>query len=221
MLQLFKALRTSLILLFYFFKWTQFNYIHLSLSCILDPIMLKGNDLISPRHKWGLRSRTLKCFTHIFICRKEYWGCCCFETWQIFNVARILSENKVNISEDQSKSTSTDWDYSPVDSVSSHETYEKDPSVTSQQNSFQYQGCEDWAEVESKHNNLLRTPFPFHIIYNALHGHYYPQFRSSAEIADNSIRLVNKLQARKTLPFCRDSNEIRFICKQNRQSGWK
>lgn len=69
-------------------------------------------------------------------------------------------------------------------------------------------------ELRWNPNNLIRTPFPYHIIYNALHGHYYPQFRSSAEIADNSIRLVNKLQAKKTLPFCRDSNEIRFICKQ-------
>lgn len=63
--------------------------------------MLRGKDLISPRHKWGLRSCTLKCFTHIFICRKEHWGCCCFETWQIFNVARILSETKVKISRSQ------------------------------------------------------------------------------------------------------------------------
>lgn len=63
--------------------------------------MLKGKVLISPRHKWGLRSCTLKCFTHIFICRKEPWGRCCFETWPIINVARNQSENKVKSSQSQ------------------------------------------------------------------------------------------------------------------------
>lgn len=52
--------------------------------------MLKVKNLISLRHKWGLRSRTLKRFSHVFISKKEYWGCCCFETWQIFNVERFL-----------------------------------------------------------------------------------------------------------------------------------
>lgn len=183
--------------------------------------MLKGKDLISPRHKWGLRSCSLKCFTNIFICRKEYWGCCCFETWQICNVVRILSEIKwtsVKISQSQQVQIGIIYLLIRFQTMKFMKKIHHSCRSGILFNIKDVRTEQRWNPNTTTSSGLLS---PFHVIYNAVHGHYYPQFRSSDEIADNSIRLVNKLQARKTLHFCRDSNKIRFICKQTRQSGWK